>query len=315
MKTPSLAGMVSFSLSVIGLTVLAAASPAKAGILAFDQSNLNLFKDSTPVDFDVTLNDEAEAGKVKFEINVADGFFADLRGLFFHIRDESLLSGLSITSTSPYITQVVTNANSVLDLGGGGNLKGNKNSSNSFGAGGFDVGVEIGTQGEKDDIRSATFMVSHATQKLSLADFAEQGFGVRMMSVGTSANQRGGSSKFTGIAPSLPPIKIEQSEVPPVDSQSPVTQPAVNDPAPEQPQSEVPPVIGQPPLDEPTPEQPKPDVPSVTLPPVVVVAEPPKPEEEPVEVPEPSTVFLALASIGAFKLLKKNKTVQGEACS
>lgn len=285
MKPYSLAGMLSFSLSVIGLTILASASPAKAGSLTLDQTTLKLFNGSTPVNFNITLDDLAAGeGKVQFKVDVADGFFADLRGIFFHVKDESLLTDLSVTG-APYVTQVIKSANSVLDLGNGGNVNGggsnvngganksatdNKNdrksvssqpantqpintnglaSGFSSGSGGFDVGVEIGTQGTgKDDFRSATFVVSHANKKLSLSDFSEQGFGIRMMSVGTSANNREGSSKLTGAAPVLPPVVI----VPP---------------------------------DE-------------------------KPEEKPVEIPEPSTAFLALASVGTFKVLKK-RTMQG----
>jgi hypothetical protein len=44
---------------------------------------------------------------------------------------------------------------------------------------------------------------------------------------------------------------------------------------------------------------------SPTLPPVAVVSSVPKEPTKPVEVPEPSTVFMALSSIGAFKLLKR----------
>lgn len=330
MKTPFLAGLLSLSLSVIGGTVLASMSPVKAASLSFDQTQLNLFNDSTPVNFNITLDDMNESGSVQFTVDVTEGSFADIRGIFFNIKDDSFLDGLNITGAS-YITQVVKSANSVLDLGGGGNINGgggggggkdqggakggkpkatdSDGQSTGFtsGAGGFDVGVEIGTQGAgKDDIRSAIFTVSHATQKLSLSDFAGQGFGVRMMSVGTSANNRNGSSKLTGIAPSLPPVTFEQEKSDPTSEQ-----PA----APEQPSAPEQPV-GQEPA---TPEQPSSPVvetsepeqkdPEISLPPVAVTPPEEKPAEEPVEVPEPSTVLLALGTVGAFKFIRRRKAI------
>ncbi|QYO64598.1 hypothetical protein [Leptolyngbya sp. 7M] len=193
MKTSLLTGLLSLSLSVIGSTVLGSISPAQAASLSFDQSKLERFNDSTPVNFNVTLDDTvAGEGAVQFKVDISQGFFADLRGIFFHIKDESLLADLNITGPS-YITQVVKNANSVLDLGGGGNLNGGgsggskgggkpktnldldgQSTSFTSGTGGFDVGIEIGSQGAgKDDIRSASFVVSHKQKKLSLSDFAE----------------------------------------------------------------------------------------------------------------------------------------------
>ncbi|MBF2048792.1 hypothetical protein HJG54_15320 [Leptolyngbya sp. NK1-12] len=318
MKTSLLTGLLSLSLSVIGSTVLASISPAQAASLSFDQSKLKLFDDSTPVNFNITLDDLDSSGKVQFKVDVAEGFFADIRGIFFNIKDESLLDGLTITGGS-YITQVVKQANSVLDLGGGGNLNGGgsgssggkgggdkggkgggKPQSNSdgqsagltSGANGFDVGIEIGTQGTgKDDIRSAIFTISHATQKLSLSDFAEQGFGIRMMSVGTSANNREGSSKFTGIAPSITmPKPAEPEPTPAADNP---------EPTPEQP---TPPMADNP---EPAPQEP-----DIKLPPVAVTPPVEKPVEEPVEVPEPSTALLALGGVATLKLLKRKQANQ-----
>jgi hypothetical protein len=320
MKTPLSMGLLSLSLSIMGGAILTSMAPAKAASLSFDQSKLNLFGGSTPVNFNITLDDMDDSGSVQFKVDVAEGSFADIRGIFFNLKNESLLDGLSITGGS-YITQVVKNANSVLDLGGGGNINGGGGSKGGSkggpkatgsdgqstglisGTGGFDVGVEIGTQGTgKDDIRSAIFTISHATQKLSLTDFAEQGFGVRMMSVGTSANNREGSSKLTGIAPSLPPIVIPKPQDPAPTPKQPSLpeQPLAQDPNPalEQPSS---PTAG-----DPEPEQKDPEI---SLPPVAVTPPEEKPAEKPVEVPEPSTVFLALGTVGAFKLMKRKKAI------
>ncbi|MCU0526605.1 MAG: PEP-CTERM sorting domain-containing protein [Elainella sp. Prado103] len=255
--------------AVLGFTALTSGS-AQAASFTFDQSKLTLNGGSTPVNFNITMDDEsAGAGKVQLKFDVADGFFADLRGLFLHIQDESLLSGLQITGDN--ITKVIKQANSVSDLGQGNNINGS--------GGDFDIGIDVGTPGEKkDDVRSAIFTFSHSSRALSLADFGEQNFGIRMTSVGTTAKNRGGSSKLVGDTPIMPPVVVNPPETP---DEPPVDEPPVDEP----------------PIDN--PDEP-------VVPPVVVDPTPPK-EEKPVEVPEPSMVLLSLASLGALKLVKRRQ--------
>ena len=131
-------------------------------------------------------------GAIQVSVSVANGYSGDLRGLFFHIGNESLISSLSITGTD------VTNrkfgpANSVDDVDGA-----------VISPGKFDFGVEIGSEGiGKDDIRSTTFTISSSARTLTLADFINanpNGFdvGVRITSVGSD---RQGSSKLGGEIP------------------------------------------------------------------------------------------------------------------
>lgn len=128
-------------------------------------------------------------GAIQVSVSVADGYIGDLRGLFFHIGDESLISSLSIAGSNVTNTQFGP-ANSVDDVDGAV-ISPQK----------FDFGVEIGSEGiGKDDIRSTTFTISSSAKQLTLADFINanpNGFdvGVRITSVG---GDRQGSSKLGG---------------------------------------------------------------------------------------------------------------------
>jgi hypothetical protein len=65
------------------------------------------------------------AGDLVFDVKVvpgATGIIGDLRGLFFHLADESLLPGL--TATGAKVTDQQFNANAVHDLGNGANMNG-----------------------------------------------------------------------------------------------------------------------------------------------------------------------------------------------
>ena len=144
---------------------------------------------------DATVNytlEDIAGGGVKFTVD-ASSQLSDIRGVWFDISDDSLLSGLNILGND--ITQTVIDANSVNNLGGGVNLNGGGTSAP------FDVGVEIGTQGiGSDDIRSTTFNVFHDSVALSIQNFVGQDFGTRLTSVEVGAN-RNGSSKLVGMAP------------------------------------------------------------------------------------------------------------------
>lgn len=195
--------VLSASLTVIGLTVLASASSAKAASLSFNQSNLALNGGSTAVNFDVMLDDLGD-GRVQVKVDVADGYFADLRGLFFNISDDSLLKSLSVDKSLYSDVTTFSAAGGLTSVGGNSNnVKGGDKLS-------FDFGVEIGSEGiGKDDIRSTTFVVADASKKLNVDYFSQQSFGIRMMSVGAN---REGSTKFT--ASNLPPVVVPPAPKP-----------------------------------------------------------------------------------------------------
>lgn len=154
------------------------------------------------VKFDIGTSSEVKAavmatetgnGQIKFDLAVGGTQVGDLRGLFFHVADERLLSGLRFTGDAN-LTKSVAGANAVRDLGNGANMNG--------AAGPFDVGVEFGTSGiGKDDVRTASFTLSHSSQPLTLDFIAQQNFGARLTSVGAEGGARDGSVKLTAAAP------------------------------------------------------------------------------------------------------------------
>jgi hypothetical protein len=131
-----------------------------------------------------------EDGKLIFVVQVLEtsGKSADLRGLFFNVKD-SALPGLSVTETEPLITDTKIAPNSVLDLGHGANMKGAVKD-------GFDVGIKFGTPGVgKDDVEGPVTFTLEATGDLTLDDIAHMQFGARTTSSG---------SKMTVTAPAAP---------------------------------------------------------------------------------------------------------------
>ncbi|MDJ0732312.1 MAG: VCBS domain-containing protein, partial [Crocosphaera sp.] len=132
--------------------------------------------------------EELANGEIQLTVDVADGIFADIRGIFFNISDESLIDGLTITGEN------ITNTNSgeigiADEVDSVGNAVIRPES--------YDYGIEIGTSGiGSDDISSTSFIISHVDQALSLEDFIGEEFGVRLTSVG---DDREGSSKLTRI--------------------------------------------------------------------------------------------------------------------
>jgi len=133
-------------------------------------------------------------GDIVFTLSVEEGL-ADLRGVFFDIANDVLLAGLS--ASGEFVTGFFATGD-VIDLGHGGNLHGGGTPCPC------DIGVELGTPGiGKDDIQSTSFVLSHNTESLSLADFSEQLIGVRVTSVGDE-DSREGSSKLRGTLPPIP---------------------------------------------------------------------------------------------------------------
>ncbi|GAB4379862.1 MAG: hypothetical protein Kow00121_34880 [Elainellaceae cyanobacterium] len=176
--------------------VSSAFSPAHAASLSF---SLNPFTGST-AKVNVTLDDAvAGAGKVQFTVDVDKSVsLADIRGVFFNVADSVPLDGLQYSGSDVTAFSATGNVTSV---GGSSN-----NVNGDGGSQSFDAGLEIGREGlkgGKDDIQSTVFTLSHSSLALDLSHFANQNFGVRLMSVGTG-DDREGSSKLAAIVPGQP---------------------------------------------------------------------------------------------------------------
>lgn len=117
------------------------------------------------------------------------GAKADLRGLFFDVRDASLIPHLTVSG--PEVTQSTFRDDGVINLGQGANLNGG-------GRKPFDVGLEFGTPGNgKGMVQSTSFIITSDIGGLTLDDVALVQFGVRMTGGGTP-----GKNVF--IAPAAP---------------------------------------------------------------------------------------------------------------
>src|SRR4249919_1798072 len=106
-------------------------------------------------------------GNLDFTLDVTGSAIhaADLRGLFFHLFDESDLAGLKISGGDGLITGTEINANKVINLGNGNNLNG--------AASPFDVGIAFGTAGKSPDlITGPVHFTLDAKNPLTLDDIA-----------------------------------------------------------------------------------------------------------------------------------------------
>jgi Bacterial cadherin-like domain len=132
-------------------------------------------------------------GSIHFTVDVLGD--ADLRGLFFHLADETKLNGLAVSNESGLITNFVNQANSVINLGQGAEMNG--------AASPFDVGIRWGSPGpapgSPDYINfPVDFILSNAADNLTLDDIAHVKFGARMDGV------KGPAAKITTISPAAP---------------------------------------------------------------------------------------------------------------
>ncbi|WP_375502427.1 PEP-CTERM sorting domain-containing protein [uncultured Nostoc sp.] len=209
MKHPfSTAAIPSFLAATAVVISSSVFAPANAASMSF---TINDFTGAdTQVKF--TLDDAiAGSGKVQFKVDylsTGKNTIADIRGVFFNIFDDTLLSGLQVVGTDVTSKQ----------FGPAGKVDSVGSSSNNLNGGGgsFDAGVEIGQEGigkGKGDIQSTIFTLSHSSKALTLAQFSQQDFGVRLMSVG-SATKREDSSKLKGQAPYYTPPPPPPKQVP-----------------------------------------------------------------------------------------------------
>ncbi|MBD2258742.1 PEP-CTERM sorting domain-containing protein [Pseudanabaena sp. FACHB-2040] len=153
----------------------------------------------------VTLN-ELSSGNIDVKVEVDKTLaLADLRGVFFNVKNEAILPQLSLINTSAGVGTFKFAANSVSEVGKV-KLEGEP-TLNPCGSTGCDGGIEIGQdglKGGKDDYQSASWTFTRKDgQALSMADFEGMTWGIRATSVGTG-NSRGGSTKLSGVAPKSP---------------------------------------------------------------------------------------------------------------
>lgn len=171
----------------VALTLLA--GDAAAGSIS---ATLEEFTGSD-IAVDLTLDDMgAGPGEILVTVSVVGPTLGDIRGVFFNITDDTLLAGLAVSGAD------VTGSDfsgSVTDLGHGANLNGGGSPCPC------DFGVLIGTPGiGKDDVGSTSFVLSHASEALTVAMFNDQELGVRVTSVG-DGGCRDGSSKTVALVP------------------------------------------------------------------------------------------------------------------
>ncbi|MCC5652241.1 hypothetical protein LC609_20935 [Nostoc sp. XA013] len=207
----STSAVTSFLAATAVVISSSAFAPANAASMNF---TINDFTGAdTQVKF--TLDDAIEGpGKVQFKVDylsTGNNKIADIRGVFFNILDDSLLSGLQVVGTD--VTAKKFGPAGTVDSVGdsNNNLNGNGKETNFF-----DAGVQIGQEGigqGKGDIQSTIFTLSHSSQALTLTQFSQQNFGVRLMSVG-SGTKREESSKLKGQAPYYTPPKPPTQKVP-----------------------------------------------------------------------------------------------------
>ena len=154
---------------------------------------------SGEVNVSITITELGD-GTLQFDVKVLDdtGSIGDLNALFFDLMDDSLTSGLTVTGDD--VTGVALKADGVFKIDSYTNMNGEV--INEFGR--FDGGIQFGTSGiAQDDIRETTFVLSHETESLTLADFSLQDFGVRLTSVGVEGGAREDSLKLGETAPNF----------------------------------------------------------------------------------------------------------------
>lgn len=136
----------------------------------------------------VTISENGD-GTLSISATQEGAIIGDFQGLFFDLGDKSLVGSLSIDGASTGFEQ---SKDSVNNLGQGVNMNG------LLGSGkGYDAGIKIGTSGiGKDDIQSTEFVLSSSARALTIDDFANVDFGVRLTSVGTLGGGRNASSKL-----------------------------------------------------------------------------------------------------------------------
>jgi Ca2+-binding RTX toxin-like protein len=135
----------------------------------------------------IRLQEQAD-GSILATLELEGDPVADIRAVFFDLRDAALIPHLSVAG--PDVTDSRFADGSVIDLGQGANVRGVLDP--------FDAGVEFGTPGQgRDLVRTTSFVLSSAVGGLTLDDLALVRFGLRLQSSDTA-------SKSEVLAPAAP---------------------------------------------------------------------------------------------------------------
>lgn len=129
-----------------------------------------------------------------------------LAGIESEPADETWLKGLSVAGAAGFESLIegrLFDADGVESVPGSGN----SDTMNGRPLTPYDVGIGIGTSGiGRDDIKTISIILDHATDNLTLEHLAQQGFGARLTSVGTDEAKRDDSLKLWGLAPAAPTV-------------------------------------------------------------------------------------------------------------
>jgi len=133
----------------------------------------------------VTLDDMAAGpGNISVTVEVIPGpNIGDIRGVYFHISDESLVGpGNQFSVVGPDVTDSIYLINGVSRLSNGTHIQ-----PIAF----FDLGFEIGTEGIiENDIQKTMFVLSNGAVALDVSLFEQSQFGVRLSNVGVEGGPR-----------------------------------------------------------------------------------------------------------------------------
>jgi len=133
----------------------------------------------------VTLDDTAAGlGNILVTVEVVLGLnTGDIRGVYFHISDESLVGpGNQFSVVGPDVTDSIYLINGVSGLSNGTHIQPVDR---------FDLGFEIGTEGIiENDIQKTTFVLSNSAVALDVSLFELGQFGVRLSNVGVQGGPR-----------------------------------------------------------------------------------------------------------------------------
>ncbi|MCT7954201.1 PEP-CTERM sorting domain-containing protein [Laspinema palackyanum] len=180
---------------------LAAASLAFApGQAKAETRTFNIAPSGANPGLNVTLDDTTNPGSITVKVDIAPGSdggkatTADISGIFLNLPEGVGTLKVSSVAGGP-ATTVLQESGKVSDLDDGVNMKGDGPAPS------FDVGIKIGYSGgasnggTPDDFQTTTFTLSGSG--LSLDSFTNEGFGVRLKSVGlVGATSREGSLKL-----------------------------------------------------------------------------------------------------------------------
>ncbi|MGS2745091.1 VCBS domain-containing protein [Halomonas sp. LS-001] len=154
---------------------------------------------SGPVNTRVEITEQND-GTLRLDLTVlGSGLLGDLRGFFFDLNDldasQAQLAVTGIDGSEELLTSSRIAEGKVDSVRGDVNMKGSAVKQ----TGKFDVGVAFGTPGMgKDDVSSASFILSSDSMALSLDSLDLADLGLRYTSVGDT-DHRSGSEKIVGM--------------------------------------------------------------------------------------------------------------------